>query len=285
MDLTRPYFQGTGFGDFDSLKISGMMARRCIHVPHSSSEMTKEMHTFPHKRICMWSGPRNVSTALLYAFNERSDTLAVDEPLYGYYLKDSGAVHPGGADVIANMDCDGQRVVDEVVLGPCDKPVLFLKHMAHHLHGLDWGFLGQTTNVILTRHPAEVITSLINQIPDAGLKDTGYDIQVALLDHLESVGQKPIVLDAQQTLMNPPGVLKLLCDAVGIEFEPGMTSWPAGPKKCDGVWAPHWYHNVHKSSGFMPYKPKEVAVPASHQALLAECEPLYAKLRDYALEA
>lgn len=247
--------------------------------------MPKDIRAYPHKRICVWSGPRNVSTALLYAFNQRADTEAVDEPLYGYYLQASRARHPGAEEVIAKMDCDGERVVKQTVLGTSEKPVLFIKHMAHHLHGLDWSFLEQTLNVILTRHPAEVITSLLNQIPDAGLADTGYDIQVALLDHLQALGQQPIVLDAQQTLMNPEGVLSALCQALGLEFDPVMLTWPEGAKPCDGVWAPYWYHNVHKSSGFMPYRPKQTTVPASHQALLAECEPLYAKLRTQALEA
>ncbi len=233
------------------------------------------------KRICLWSGPRNVSTALMYAFAQRRDTRCVDEPLYGHYLAVSGAEHPGGADVMSAMDCDGARVVRDVVLGPCEAEVKFLKMMAHHLTGLDWGFLDQTCNVILTRDPREVLASLVSQVPEPELRDTGFAEQVRLLQRFPDA---PVV-DARELLTDPAAVLAELCRRLGLEFEPGMLRWPPGPKSCDGVWAPHWYHNVHRSTGFQPYRPKTRPLARSLEPLEAKCRPLYEILYAQAIRA
>ncbi len=233
------------------------------------------------KRICLWSGPRNVSTALMYAFAQRADTHCVDEPLYGYYLHASGARHPGAEVVLAEMEHDGARVVREVVLGPCERDVLFLKMMAHHLPGLDWGFLDQTDNVILTRDPREVLASLVKQVPKPTLRDTGYSEQVRVLERFPDT---PVV-DARELLTDPAAVLAELCRRLGLEFDPGMLTWPPGPKSCDGVWAPHWYHNVHRSTGFQPYRPKTRPLAAALEPLETECRPLYEILYAQAIRA
>ena len=117
------------------------------------------------KRICLWSGPRNVSTAIMYAFARRSDTRVVDEPLYGHYLRVSGAEHPGRDEVLAAMDCDGQRVIRDVVFGPCDRSVLFLKQMARHLMEMETSFLSRTINVLLIQDPREMLPTLAKNIP------------------------------------------------------------------------------------------------------------------------
>lgn len=236
-------------------------------------------------RINLWSGPRNVSTALMYAFAQRPDTRVVDEPLYGHYLALSRAPHPGAGEVMAAMDTDGERVVQRVILGPCDRPVLFLKQMAKHLAGLDRGFLGRCANVLLIRDPQEMLPSLVHQIPEPTLEDTALADQTELLGQLRAFGQEPPVLDAEQLLLDPPGVLAELCRRLGIPFSGAMLSWPAGPRPEDGVWAPHWYANVHRSTGFVPYRPKRQPFPSRLEPLLAECRPHYRVLRSMAIEA
>lgn len=241
------------------------------------------------ERECMklnvWSGPRNVSTALMYSFRQRPDTLVVDEPLYGHYLAVSDAVHPGEADVLRSMDTDGERVVRETILGPCERPVHFFKNMAHHLVGLDRGFLGSTTNVLLTRDPREMLPSLSRQLPTPTLRDTGLREQVEILDLEERKGGEPVVLDARELLLDPGGVLAEACRRLGIPFYGEMLRWPAGPKLEDGVWAEHWYQNVHASTGFGPYRGEPRPLPEGLEPLLRECEPLYERLRERAIRA
>jgi sulfotransferase family protein len=236
-------------------------------------------------KLSVWSGPRNVSTALMYAFRQRPDTLVVDEPLYGHYLKVTRADHPGDDEVLAAMDTDGGRVVREVLLGPCEKPIHFFKNMAHHLEGLDRGFLGGLTNVLLTRDPAEMLPSLARQLPNPTLRDTGLLYQTEILDHVLGEGLDPMVLDAKQLLLDPPGVLRRACDRLGIPFHGSMLRWPAGPKPEDGVWAKHWYANVHASTGFSAYKPPTGDFPDKLEPLLGESLPLYERLRGYAIPA
>ncbi len=229
-------------------------------------------------RICLWSGPRNVSTAVMYAFAQRADTRVVDEPLYGHYLRGSGADHPGREEVLRAMETDGEKVVRELILGPCEKPVLFLKQMAHHLVELDLGFLERTVNVLLIRDPADMLRSLVHQLPNPVLEDTGMAVQHELLERLTSLGQEPPVLEARQLLLDPPGVLAQLCDRLGLDFDPAMLSWPAEPRPEDGVWAPHWYHNVHRSTGFGRHREKTDPVPKHLEPVLAECRPHYEAL-------
>ena len=238
------------------------------------------------KPICLWSGPRNVSTALMYSFAQREDIRAVDEPLYGHYLRVSGAPHPGRDDVIAAMNCNGDAVMRELLEWQrANQTVsLFLKHMAHHLVDVDRRFLGETRNVLLIRDPREMLPSLNVQLPDAALADTGLKRQWELLVELEDLGQRPAVVDAKQLLLDPPRVLSTLCEHLGLAFEPGMLNWQPGPRPEDGVWAPHWYHAVHKSTGFAPYRPK-TGFPDQLMPLLERCEPWYEKLFAHAIRA
>ena len=236
-------------------------------------------------KLSVWSGPRNVSTALMYAFRQRPDALVVDEPLYGHYLAVTGANHPGDDEVMAAMDTNGERVVREVLLWPCERPVHFFKNMAHHLTGLDRGFLGDITNVLLTRDPAEMLPSLARQLPEPTLRDTGLLQQAEILDHVLRHGGDPVVLDARELLLDPGGVLKQMCERLGIPFYEAMLRWPAGPKPEDGVWARHWYANVHASTGFSAYRPKSDAFPEKLVPLLDECRPLYERLKRYAIPA
>jgi hypothetical protein len=232
----------------------------------------------PTRRLCLWSGPRNVSTALLYSFAQRADTCVVDEPLYAHYLALSGAPHPGREEVLAAQENDGAKVIRDVVLGPCDRPVLFMKQMAHHLVGLDWSFLSETTNVLLVREPEQMLTSLVLNVPEPTVSETGLDLQTRLLSHLRELGQEPPVLDARILLEDPPGVLERLCERVGIPWDPAMLRWEAGALPEDGVWAPHWYASVHRSTGFAPYREKTETVPERLAGVLAECHEHYAEL-------
>ncbi|MDM8531127.1 hypothetical protein QUF63_08135 [Anaerolineales bacterium HSG25] len=237
-------------------------------------------------RLSIWSGPRNVSTALMYAFAQRNDTRVIDEPFYGHYLtvSDAKTFHPGADEVMADMDCDGPRVVHDVLLTPTDKPVLFFKNMTHHLVELDWGFLNQLTNVILTRDPVDMLPSLAKKFSPT-LRDTGYDTQIQLLDYLEQHGQAPVIIDSCELLTNPSHVLGQLCQRIDIPFDKNMLQWQTGARPEDGIWAKHWYHSVHKSTSFAPYRPKTAPFPEALRPLLTECQPYYERLFAQALKA
>ena len=236
-------------------------------------------------RINLWSGPRNVSTALMYSFAQRSDTRVVDEPLYAHYLRVSGAAHPGRDDVLRSLDQDGERVVRDVILGDCDRPVVFFKQMAHHLVELDRSFLARCANVILTRDPRDMVPSLTVHLPDATLRDTGYTMLTELYDELRRAGQEPPVLDARELLLDPRAVLAELCRRLGIAFDEAMLRWNAGARPEDGVWAPHWYAGLHRSTGFEPYQPTSTPLPEGAHALLDECLPYYERLLPLAIRS
>lgn len=234
-------------------------------------------------RISLWSGPRNVSTALMYSFRQRSDTTVVDEPLYAHSLVTGDIDHPGREAVIESQDPDGEAVVRDVLLGSYPTPVVFFKNMASHLVGLDRAFLSQLHNVLLTRDPAEMLPSFIKQVPEPTLDMTGLPLQIELLDRALDAGQDPLVLDSRLLLTDPPSVLGQLCERIGIPFEESMLAWEAGPVPEDGVWAEYWYDSVHRSTGFAPYRPKDEAVPERLEPLLARATPLYERLVAYAL--
>jgi hypothetical protein len=234
-------------------------------------------------RINLWSGPRNVSTALMYSFAQRTDTRVVDEPLYAHYLKFSGAAHPGRDDVLAAQSTDAERVIEDVILGPCDRPVLFMKQMAHHLLAVDRAFLAKTRNVLLIRDPEEMLPSLAKNLRTPRLADTGLAFQTTLARDLLRLRQDVPVLDARELLMDPRGVLSELCRRLSIDFQESMLAWPPGARAEDGVWAPHWYSAVHRSSGFEPYQKKTAPFPAALKLLLAECRLHYEELCETAI--
>ena len=237
-------------------------------------------------RINSWSGPRNLSTALMRSFAQRADTRAVDEPLYGHYLLTTGAPHPGRDELIQELETDPGKVTAELILGPCDKSVLFMKQMVHHLTAdLDLGFLDKCVNVLLIRDPAEVIASLVNQLPEPTMRDVGLERQSQLLRELRELGQEPPVIDARELLMNPQYVLQQLCDRVGVDWDPAMLSWPAGRQPEDGPWARYWYDNVERSTGFAPYEPRSREVPETARDLLERCRVFYDELVERAIVA
>ncbi len=221
----------------------------------------------------------------MYSFSQRADTIVCDEPLYAHYLTSvsSRPKHPGEGEVVASQENDGTKVIADVLLGEYWRPVRFFKNMAHHLVDLDWGFLESLTNVLLTREPRDMLHSYSKTIHEFGLADTGYDKLKALADAIVARGGEPIVIDSRRLLESPESVLRALCRRVEIAFDPAMLLWPAGPKPFDGVWAPHWYANVHRSTGFASHVPKTEPFPENLRPLLEECQELYDALLPYAL--
>mgnify|MGYP002395675214 CR=1 FL=1 len=235
------------------------------------------------KRICMWSGPRNVSTAFMYCFAQRSDTLVVDEPLYAHYLKETGVEHPGREEVLVSMESDGLKVIDQVILGKVAQPVLFIKNMGHHFINLPEDFLFKMQNMFLVRHPEEMLPSLVKKIPEPVLLDTAYELQYQIMQKLLAKGQRPIVVDSKYLLLNPEKTLHLLCEALQIPFDKNMLEWQAGARPEDGVWAKYWYSAVHSSTGFAPYEKKNEKLSDRLHALLEQCQYYYEKLSAYSI--
>jgi len=223
----------------------------------------------------------------MYSFAQRSDCRVFDEPLYAHYLSKTPAraYHPGAEEVIATMENDGEKVVRDLILGDFDKPVVFFKHMTHHLVNLDLGFLSKTVNVLLTRDPLDMLPSYSAQVEKPTLQDVGYKQHIELLKYLQSIGQNPPVLDSKQILLNPQKVLSALCERMDIPFEESMLSWKAGARPEDGSWAKYWYKSVHQSTGFGKYIQKSEPFPESLKPLLEECKPYYEQLNAMAIKA
>jgi hypothetical protein len=222
----------------------------------------------------------------MYSFAQNEDVAVIDEPLYGHYLRVTGAGHPGREDVIRAMNCDGDAVMRELLDRQAESPEprLFIKHMAHHLVDIDLGFLRETCNVFLIRDPRDMLPSLSIQLPEPCLADTGLRRQWQLFSDLLDAGQEPAILDSRELLSDPHQVLSTLCRRIDLRFTPAMLTWEPGPRPEDGVWAPHWYHAVHRSTGFAPYRAK-TEFPDRLKPLLDECEPWYEKLFEHAIRA
>ena len=236
------------------------------------------------KRISMWSGPRNISTAMMYSFAQRKDTKVYDEPLYAYYLKHSDArnYHPGAEDTMASMENDGGKVV-EMMTQNSEMPVLFYKNMTHHLLDLNLEFMSELTNIILTRDPKEMLPSFAKVIEHPTMQDVGYKLHIDLINRFEQHNIKYVVLDGKNVLLNPKSVLSKLCDHIGIPFDDHMLHWTPSKRPEDGVWAKYWYDSVHESSGFGEYRPKTEPFPEHLIPLLQECQPYYDELHALAL--
>lgn len=234
----------------------------------------------------MWAGPRNISTTMMYSFAQRSDTEVLDEPLYAHYLKQSGVDHPGRNEILQTYSNNGHEVFQAFFQRSSPSPLLFIKNMGHHFTHLQVDeCLKKMDHIFLIRRSDQVIASFSKVISHPVLQDIGIQDQWNLYEKLVGLGKAPIVIDGNEVLKAPGKVLSALCHSLGIPFEEEMLHWKKGPRSEDGIWAKYWYHNVHSSTGFQPYTPKEVVLPAHLKKLEQEAMPYYENLYAKAIKA
>jgi hypothetical protein len=239
-------------------------------------------------RIAMWSGPRNISTALMRSFENRSDCTVWDEPLYGYYLDASGIEHPGAAEVIADQGTDSDAIISRCIGAiPEGKSVFYQKHMTLHLlPQLERGWLKELNNCFLIREPEAVIASYAAVRAEATLADIGFVQQAELFEEVKRLtGQTPLVIDSREFLQNPSNLLAAICEHLQIDFSDDMLHWPAGARDSDGVWARYWYDSVWKSTGFAPYRERSYQLGEKDQEIARQAQPYYEKLYQFRLQA
>jgi hypothetical protein len=227
-------------------------------------------------RIAMWSGPRTVSTALLRSWENRPDTVVVDEPLYAFYLDRTGLAHPGRDEVIASQPTSWPEVIRQLTSGPLPpgRSVCYAKHMTHHLlPEVDRDALAPLRHAFLIRDPAELLASYARVRATPTMDDLGIWQQAEIFDRFGGP-----VIDSRDLLDRPEPVLRALCTALGVPFSARMLHWPAGPRDTDGVWAPYWYESVWRSTGFGRSRPRDQALPAHLAALAEQCRPYYERL-------
>lgn len=237
------------------------------------------------KRICLWSSPRNISTAMMYSFAQRPDTIVFDEPLYAHYLSITKIEHPGKEEILQSQEQDGNKVIKEIILGKYAKPIVFFKQMTHHLVQLNENFLNDVLNVIFIRDPKQIISSYAEVRPNVNMQDIGIKKQWKLFNILISKKSFVVVLDSNEILKSPEKVLTELCELLKIPFYKEMLYWPAGAKKEDGVWAKYWYENVHKSTGFATQKTSSRNLPLHLEPLYQESKIYYDKLFKHSIKA
>ena len=237
-------------------------------------------------RIAMWSGPRNLSTAMMRSFGSRADTFVSDEPFYGCFLKTTGADHPMRDEVIAAMDCEWHSVMTTLAgPAPGGTPVWYQKHMWHHMTGpIGYDDFEGFTHAFLIRSPEQMIASYLRKRESAAFEDFGLERQAEFFAReADRLGRAPPVIDANDVLADPAGVLASLCNALGIAWDEAMLRWEPGRRDTDGPWAPHWYGAVEKSSGFGPSEEEPVALPDDAQRLAERCRPYYQRLAEHRL--
>jgi len=239
-------------------------------------------------RIAMWSGPRNLSTAMMRSFGSRSDTFVSDEPFYGSFLKDTGADHPMREEVIEAMDCDWRSVMASLRGKTLNgSPIWYQKHMWHHMSGpIGYDDFTGFTHAFLIREPERVIASYLRKREAAAFENFGMDRQAEFFEReADRLGHAPPVIDAHDVLMNPQGVLTQLCDALGIPWDMAMLSWLPGRRETDGIWAKHWYGAVEASTGFGPPETDHVELPDEAQRVADRCRPYYDRLAAYRINS
>lgn len=235
--------------------------------------------------LAMWSGPRNISTAMMYSFANRPDCEAWDEPFYGFSLQHKGNDHPMRDEIIASMETDWDKLVKNCTT-PSKRPLLYQKHMTHHmLEGYDRSFILALTNAFLIRDPARVLASYTQKWSEVDLRAIGFIEQAEIFDMVaQKLGHAPPVVDSDDVLANPRSVLSKLCAACGIAFDEAMLKWPKGPKACDGVWAAHWYNAAWESTGFSVPPAKAISLPLELQRIADAARPYYDRLHIHAMK-
>lgn len=220
----------------------------------------------------------------MYSFAQRSDTQVVDEPFYGYYLTQRPDVnHPGKEDILTNMKTNSRAILEDVVFGNYNRPVLFIKNMAHHLVDLDYRFTIRLTNLFLIRNPKQLISSIAQKIQTPTMEDIGSYRQYKMYQFLQNLGIPSVVLDSGELLKDPLGVLQKLCVALDLPFEKSMLSWEPKPLPEDGIWARYWYRNVHQSTGFSQQPTSNRPLPAHLEELYKTALLFYNKLHENAI--
>ncbi len=237
--------------------------------------MSQSMSSPPQKVINMWSGPRNISTAMMYSFAQRSDMTVIDEPLYGHFLSKTDAVRPARELVLQTMETDGSKIMQAALNAPCPTPFLFLKNMPQQLVGMTLDNPHRFTHFFLIRHPKDVIVSFSKVVEQPTMQDIAIKEQYDFYQTLLAEGIEAPVFSSVQILQNPEKSLRQLCQAIAIPFDPAMLQWEAGQKPYDGCWWPYWYANVHRSTGFQKYVYQEKQVPKHLENLLEEALPFY----------
>lgn len=239
------------------------------------------------KRIAMWSGPRNISTAMMRAWENRSDCDVWDEPLYGHYLHKTGIPHPGAEEIIAYQGTDWRSIIKRCAGdSPRQKTLFYQKHMTLHLlPEMDRNWLSSMINCFLIREPERVIASYTAVREQATLDDIGFIQQAELFDFVcETSGEIPPVIDSREFLLNPEAMLRSLSDRLDIAFDENMLAWPSGPRDSDGVWAKYWYDSVWNSTGFGPYVEKPLQLADREQAIADQARPYYERLYQHRLQ-
>lgn len=239
------------------------------------------------KRINLWSSPRNISTAFMYSFAQREDTSVVDEPFYAYFLShcQRDLDHPGKAEVLQSQPTNFDEVVHQTLYKKYNTPIVVFKQMTHHMLEGNYDFASDMYNVLLIRNPRDIIHSYAKVIQTPVMEDIGVEQQLDIFEKMNQMGCLHAVVDTHELLKNPSAVLAELCAALAIPYDAAMLSWPAGPRPEDGVWAPYWYANVHKSTGFAPPSMEEKEIPAALQPLLESCMPIYEILFESAIKS
>ncbi len=239
------------------------------------------------RRIAMWSGPRNISTAMMRSWENRPDTCVIDEPLYAHYLRETGIEHPGTEEIIASQSTDWKKVIDYLSHGsPCENcRIFYQKHMAHHqLPSMDEQWVLGLENCFLIRDPDAVVASYAEKRPNLTPADLGFSQQARLFELIsQRQDHKLLVIDSDEFLKNPRLQTEKLCQHLNIEFSESMLTWPSGIRETDGVWGKYWYHNVEKSTGFMPWKKRQYSLTPEQRIISDACRPYYERLREFAI--
>ena len=237
-------------------------------------------------RIAMWSGPRNISTAMMRSWENRADTAVIDEPFYACYLTETGIVHPMQEEVLASQPRSWQEVIQQDLSGELieGQTIQYQKHMTQHMVGeLDEQWFASLRHCFLIRHPEEVVASYGEKRGKVTAEDVGFSRQRELFEFAKNRGYNTPVIESRKVLQQPETSLKAICSALEVPFDTAMLNWPVGTRDSDGSWAPHWYQNVEKSTGFAPYVEKEISLTVEQQLVADQCLDDYLALAEFQL--
>lgn len=235
-------------------------------------------------RIAMWSGPRNISTAMMRSWENRTDCSVVDEPFYAYYLNETNSPHPMFDKVLDSQSKTYSNVATTLNSGQCDTPIQYQKHMTHHMLVDDFDWASSLKHCFLIREPAQVINSYTNSRGTCSAEDIGINRQWEIYQKLTALtGQNIPVIESNDVLKNPEYMLSKLCQRLEVPFQQNMLQWPKGKRNSDGIWADHWYHSVINSTGFSPWQRREISLTSEQDAVLMQVTDAYEALKKHKL--